>query len=97
MSAGLANENFDSGEPTLAGKYAGADEAYAKLLGKLADKQFAGISPELRQDILRFYDGVNPSISAMQTEKEKAGLAKLHEQLDQLKTISEAAAAPSVP
>ncbi|HYM13131.1 MAG TPA: zinc dependent phospholipase C family protein, partial [Bryobacterales bacterium] len=40
----LPNENFDVGLPTRAGKYKGADEAYAKLVGKLADRQFAGIS-----------------------------------------------------
>lgn len=93
----LANENFDSGEPTRAGKYEGADEAYAKLVGKLAEKQFAGISTGLRQNILGFYDGVSPSISGKQTEKEKAEFAKLPEQLDQLKTIPEAIAAPAVP
>lgn len=91
----FANQNFDSGEPTLAGKYAGADEAYAKLVGKLAEKQFAGISPALRRNILTFYDGPYPSHTGLPTEKEKAGLAKLHEQLDLLKTIPDAVAAPS--
>jgi hypothetical protein len=38
----LPNENFDAGGATIGGKYKGADEAYAKLLGKLADRQFAG-------------------------------------------------------
>jgi hypothetical protein len=40
---------------------------------------------------------VNPSNSGKQTEKEKAEFAKLHEQLNQLKTIPEAVAAPAVP
>ena len=39
-----------SAHQTYASKYKGADEAYAKLLGKLADRQFAGMqagaSPE---------------------------------------------------
>jgi len=38
------NENFDVGEPTTAGKYAGTDLTYDKLLGKLADHKFAGVS-----------------------------------------------------
>jgi hypothetical protein len=91
----FVNENFDSGEPTLAGKYVGADEAYAKLVGKLAEKQFAGISPALRQNILTFYDGPNPSFSGRPTGKEGTGLAKLRQQLDLLKTIPDAVAAPS--
>jgi hypothetical protein len=81
----LTNENFDSGEPIQAGKYAGGDQAYANLVGKLAQKQFAGIGPALRQNILSFYDSVNPSNSGKQTAKEKEEFAKLHEQLDQLK------------
>ena len=41
----LPNENFDLGEPPQAGKYKGADEAYAKLVGKLADSKFAAMKP----------------------------------------------------
>ena len=44
----LPNANFDVNVPNIAGKYKGADQAYAKLLGKLADGQFAGMPPELR-------------------------------------------------
>jgi hypothetical protein len=33
----LANDNLDVGGATIAGNYKGTDEAYAKLLGKLAD------------------------------------------------------------
>ena len=83
----LPNENFDLGEPTMAGKYKGTDEAYAKLVDKLARKQFAEISPELRQNILEFYQGSNPLISAEATEEERAAGAKLHEQLGLLKAL----------
>ena len=41
----LPNENLDVGGATIAGKYKGTDEAYAKLVGKLADRKFAGMSP----------------------------------------------------
>jgi len=91
----LPNENFDSGEPTVAGKYKGADEAYAKLVGKLAEKQFAGMSPDLRQNILAYYK--DPSIPASSTEQEKAELTKLRGRLDQLKAVAEAIPAPQVP
>ena len=85
----LPNENLDSGEPTVAGKYKGADEAFAKLVGKLAEQQFAGTSPELRQNILTFYQDANPAISAPSSEKEIAARAKLGEQLDQMKTVAQ--------
>jgi len=80
----LPNENFDLGLPPQAGKYKGADEAYAKLVGKLAEKQFAGMSTDLRQNILEFYRDSNPPIRARSTEKETAGRAKL---VDQLRVI----------
>ena len=86
----LPNENFDVGGATIAGKYKGTDEAYAKLLGKLADRQFAGMKPDLRQNILAYYKDLNPSIPAKSTKKEKAELTKLLDQLDRLKAVPEA-------
>ena len=77
-------------EPTIAGKYKGTDEAYAKLVGKLADHQFAGMQPDLRQNILAYYKDLNPSIPAKSTKKEKAELTKLLDQLDRLKAVPEA-------
>jgi hypothetical protein len=85
----LPNENFDLGEPPQLGKYQGADEAYAKLVGKLAEQQFAGMSMQLRDNILGFYGGLNPPVSARSTEKESAGRIKLIEQLDRLKAVPE--------
>lgn len=50
----LANNNFDTGQPTKEGEYRLADAAYANLLEKLADKK-AAPPPELRANILAFY------------------------------------------
>jgi hypothetical protein len=86
----LPNENFDAGGATVAGKYKGTDEAYAKLLGKLADRQFAGTQPELRENILAYYKDLNPSISAESTKKQRAESTKLLDQLNRLKAIPEA-------
>ena len=85
----LPNENFDVGGATIAGKYKGTDEAYAKLVGKLADRQFAGMPPELRQNILAYYKDLNPPVSAKSTKKEKAESTKLLDQLDRLKAVPE--------
>jgi hypothetical protein len=83
----LDNDNFDIGQLSRAGIYNGADEAYAKLVGKLADRQFAGTSPELRQNILAFYTDVKKPIHARSTAKEMVESAKLVDQLDRLKAI----------
>jgi hypothetical protein len=83
------NENFDLGVPSQSGQYKGADEAYAKLVGKLAERQFAGMSAELRQNILVFYQGSNPAVAARSTERESADREKLVGQLDRLKAMPE--------
>jgi hypothetical protein len=93
---GIANENFDTGEPTRLGKYKGTDEAYAKLVGKLADHEFASVRPDLRQNILAYYQDLNPSIPATSTKKEKAKFTKLLDQLDRLKAVPEPVPAPQL-
>ena len=55
----LAEMNLDTGRPTRAGEYRMADEAYCKLLGKLAGHNFEALSPELASDIIAFF-GENP-------------------------------------
>jgi hypothetical protein len=95
--AELANENLDLGEPPLAGQYKGADAAYAKLLGKLADKQFAGMSADLRQNILAYYKDPTLSIPAQSTEKGRAESAKLLEELHRLKAVPEALPVAQLP
>jgi zinc dependent phospholipase C len=86
---GLPNENLDLGEPSLAGKYKAADEAYAKLVGKLAEQQFAGMSTDLRQNILAYYKDQNPLVSLKSTQNEKAEAVKLLSELDRLKAMPE--------
>ena len=49
------NLDLDTGQVPHPGEYRLADAAYAKLLCKLADKEFADISPALREDILAFF------------------------------------------
>jgi|SRR5580700_9658746 hypothetical protein len=83
----LPNENIDIGKPPQAGQYKGADEAYAKLVGKLAEKQFAGISSDLRENILAYYQDPTPSLPARPTGKEQAESVKLLGQLDQLRAV----------
>jgi hypothetical protein len=83
----IPNENFDIGEPTAAGKYLGADQAYDKLLGKLADRKFAGVTPALRANVLTYYQGRKPPASPP-TKKAAAEWTKLTGQLDQLQATT---------
>jgi len=51
----LANTDFDTGRPTQPGEYSLADESYGKLLRDLAKQNFQSVTPELRDDLLSFY------------------------------------------
>ena len=57
----LENRDFDTGRATHAGEYRLADETYADLLRRLEGRNFDGVSPELRQNILAFYRDLNHS------------------------------------
>ena len=83
----LANDNFDTGEPVAAGKYLGADQAYDQLLGKLADRKFAGVSPELRENVLDYYK-VRKAAAAPATQKAGTAWAKVLSQLDGLQATA---------
>lgn len=83
----LPNENFDIGEPTAAGQYVGTDQAYHRLLGKLANRQFNGVSLALRANILEYCkDRKTPS--SPPTRKARAEWARLLDQLDRLQAIA---------
>jgi hypothetical protein len=93
----LPNDNFDVGEATGPGKYAMNDDAHAKLLGMLADKQFAGVSPELRDELLHFYSEPDAPYS---TKRDAKAWAAVQAELTQLRSVAPAVAAaggPSAP
>ena len=56
----LHNKDFDTGEETKAGEYSLTDDTYANLVNRLAEHQFAHIPPELRANILSFYQDPHP-------------------------------------
>ena len=78
----LQNRDFDTGEPTRAGEYKLADETYAKLLEQTSKKEFANMTPELRQNILSFYGNLNAPIA---TKKNNEDWQKTLRALDRLK------------
>ncbi len=54
----LPNRDLDTGRPIHPGEYALTDKTYDRLLKKLSAKKFDGVTPELRADMLRFYDAM---------------------------------------
>jgi|HubBroStandDraft_6_1064221.scaffolds.fasta_scaffold82250_4 hypothetical protein len=70
----LPNDNFDVGEATARGQYRLSDDACGQLLDRLAAKDFADASPELRADLLRFYSSPDIPPSDKLSEKARARL-----------------------
>ncbi len=81
----LPNDNFDVGEATGPGKYAMNDDAHAKLLDKLANQKFAGMSAELRGEILHFYSEPDAPYA---TKRDPKAWATVQSELVQLKSAS---------
>jgi hypothetical protein len=77
----LTDENLDVGKPSMAGMYKMADDAYAKLVDRLAKRNFADVPADLRADILKFYNN-GSSIPANEHAKDTA---KLRSQLELLR------------
>ena len=77
----LRNYNFDVGEATGPGEYRMNDDAHSELLEKLAEKNFADMSPGLRAELLAFYADPNVSYATKRKPKEwskvEANLRKL--------------------
>jgi hypothetical protein len=77
-----ADVNLDVGKPTTAGMYKSADETYAELVDRLAKDGFAGVSQDLRNDILSFYKDEAAATSREDNEDKRA---KLRHQLETLR------------
>jgi hypothetical protein len=78
----LVNCDFDTGKETKAAEYILTDEAYAKLLGQLAEHKFDRTTPELRDNILSFYSDLS---LPLETKKDSARWQNVLASLEQLK------------
>ncbi len=83
----LVNDNFDVGAVTPPGQYELSDKAYAELVDELARQRFAGVSPELRDAILQFYNDPNAPYA---TRKNRKKWNRLQQQLQALRTAEAA-------
>jgi hypothetical protein len=66
----IANMNFDTGEPALPARYTLADEAYAKLTVKLAERDAATVNPQMRAAILAYYRNLDLPFATKHNAKE---------------------------
>jgi hypothetical protein len=83
----VPNDNFDTGEVTPPGKYFMNDNVHAKLLGALAKQNFAGVSPEVRAELLEFYADPNAPYATRHKPKE---WTQVEVELKQLKSFTPA-------
>ena len=83
QSLHLDNLDCDTGKPTQPGEYALSDRAYAKLVGKLADKDFAQIPDELRANILQYFSRAESPLSGRRKQKRWSQARKKLEDLQQ--------------
>jgi len=73
----FSNRDLDTGGKVHPGEYILTDKSYDKLLRKLAEKQFAGVTPALRRNILDFYGrmkvpdphGIDTQLAALKAMK----------------------------
>jgi hypothetical protein len=89
----LPNRDFDTGEMTQPGEYFLADRAYAKLLARHAKQHFKNVTPELRANLLSFYEH---SEAQQATLKHCRACRRIPSELEELRTLPSSAAAPSV-
>jgi len=83
----LPNDNFDVGESTGPGKYRLNDEAHARLLDKLAEKNFAGATPGVKAELSHFFAEPDAPYA---TKRNAKAWAKVQTQLQQLKAVATA-------
>ena len=80
----LTNDNFDLGTVTAPGQYEMSDEAHAKLLDKLSRQDFAGMTPEIRNELLSFFDSPD---TPFKLKEDKKTWARLQTQLESLRNF----------
>ena len=77
----LPDTDCDTGRTASAGEYGLADKTYAHLLDDLSNRPASPLSPELRDNILRYYSNLNAPI---ETKKDRKAWRKLLEELARL-------------
>ena len=77
----LANTDFDTGQPAAHGEYSLADETWAELLHRLAERKFAGVPADMRRSLVAFYAKPAETVS----RKERKRLDRVRKDLAALR------------
>ena len=80
----LTNDNFELGTASAPGQYQLSDSTHAKLLDKLADQNFAGMTPEIRSELLEFFGAPD---TPFKLKKDKKAWSKLQTELEALRKL----------
>jgi hypothetical protein len=90
----LPNTNFDVGTESVRGKYKLSDSAHVKLLHELAERNFQGVTPSLRTELLTYFSESAPvpvnakrQSDSRKEEKTRAQIAADLEALHQAKLL----------
>jgi hypothetical protein len=90
----LPNLDFDTAREPRLGEYPLSDKTYARLLDDLTKKGLAGLSPDLRENILGYYS--RGSLTNIYSRKERKAWEKIQVELTLLKrTTAESSATPA--
>ena len=63
------NTDCDTGQATRLGEYALGDATYARLLEELFKRGFAPVPPDVRDNLLAFYDNAHPPMKTPKAQK----------------------------
>lgn len=80
----VPNDNFDTGGVTGPGQYRLGDETQAQWLDALAKQNFRGVTPEIRAELLGFYQDPNGRYGIKMKRKQ---WARVQEELTQLQAV----------
>lgn len=80
----VPNDNFDTGGVTDPGQYWLGDETQAQWLDALAKQNFRGVTPEIRAELLGFYQDPNGRYGIKMNRKQ---WARVQEELTQLQAV----------
>jgi hypothetical protein len=80
----MANPNYDLGEVVKPGVYSLQDETYAFWLHQLAGKQYKTVTPDVREELLKYFRTVPPSRSKVDTKTQ----VRLAMELQDLKELA---------
>jgi hypothetical protein len=76
----LSDKDCDTGQETSRGEYALSDKTYARLLNDLEKSQFKQVTPELRENVLAYFEKPNSPLPVTQNQKDRDKLqAELHD------------------